>query len=283
MCFARSCLPRRRDPQPAELLPALKQAERFLLLVRSFAGKRADVAEAESYRLAHDLHEGTPLADVVTMLADRVSLHFSIAAFQTTVDELFSRRRNRRNTEDDGRGFYDLSALKFVLFEYEESLRVAAKSPAARISWDDFRGASNSVEHIYPQKPETAAWPLFNDFSSDQQRFLSNTLGNLVAVSVAKNASLSRKSFAGKKQGTDRIPGFSQGSFSELEIAQHPDWTPSTILQRGIRMLHFVEEHWNVQLGSGRGEKSPPQSAILVRGMANLHGRRSAKSSAGWH
>lgn len=238
-----------RDPQPSELLPVLKQAERFLLLVRSFAGTRADVAEAESYRLAHDLHKGAQtLADAATMLASRVSRHFTMAAFQTEVEDLFA---------EDGRGFYDLPALKFLLFEYEESLRIEARSPAAKISsWEDFRGARNSVEHIYPQKPESGAWPLFNNFDSDQQRFLKHTLGNLVAVSVAKNASLSRKSFAAKKQGTDGIPGFSQGSFSELEIAQYPDWTSSTILQRGMKMLHFVENHWDVQLGSDEEKKA---------------------------
>ena len=202
------------DPQPNELLPVLKQAERFLLLVCSFARTRADVAEAESYRFAHDLHEGNEtLANVATMLGNRVSRHFNRAAFQTEVDDLFA---------DDGRGFYELPALKFVLFEYEESLRIEARSPAAKISWDDFRGARNSVEHIYPQRPEISDWPSFKDFTSDQQRFLVHSLGNLVAVSVAKNASLSRQSFSAKKQGTDNIPGFGQGSFSELEIARAP-------------------------------------------------------------
>jgi hypothetical protein len=71
-----------------------------------------------------------------------------------------------------------------------------------------------------------------------------------------KRLSLSRKSFRAKKQGTDSIPGFSQGSFSELEIAQCPDWTPSTILQRGMKMLRFIEDHWDVRLGSDEDKKA---------------------------
>lgn len=237
-----------RDSPADELLPVLKQAERFLLLVRSFAGTRADVAEAESYRLAHDLHNGNQtLANAATMLANRVNRHFSKAAFQTEIEGLFA---------EGGRGFYELSTLRFLLFEYEESLRIRAKSPAAKLSWDDFRGARNSVEHIYPQTPEPAAWPLFINLAADQQRFLMHSLGNLVAVSVAKNAALSRSTFAAKKKGTDKIPGFSQGSFSELEIANYPEWTPSTILERGKAMLRFIEERWDVQLGDEEEKKA---------------------------
>jgi hypothetical protein len=57
----------------------------------------------------------------------------------------------------------------------------------------------------------------------------------------AINASLSRRSFEEKKQGTKNIPGFSQGLFSELSIAQRDDWTPQDIIERGLEMLRFIE------------------------------------------
>ena len=237
-----------RSPTPAELLPVVNQAERFLLLVRGFAGTRVDVAEAESYRFANALNnDAQTLSSAAEMLANRVARHFTMGAFQTEIDELFA---------EDGRGFYDLPALKFLLFEYEESLRIEAKSAASKMSWKDFRGARNSVEHVYPQTPDADDWPQFANLTSEQQRRLTHTLGNLVGVSVAKNAGLSRRSFAAKKQGTEKIPGFSQGSFSELEIAQFPDWTPSSILQRGMKMLRFVEKRWAVTLGNDEDKKS---------------------------
>lgn len=174
------------------------------------------------------------------MLADRVLRYFSIEAFQARIDDLYK--------DDDGKGFYELPGLKFLLFEYEESLRRSGKSADAKISWEDFRGAKNSVEHIYPQTPDEGEWPSFDEFDEDQRRFLTHCLGNLVAVSVAKNASLSRRSFKQKKKGTDKIPGFSQGSFSELEIAQCADWTAAEILDRGLKLLNFIEERWKVDL-----------------------------------
>ncbi|MEX0611485.1 MAG: DUF262 domain-containing HNH endonuclease family protein [Pirellulales bacterium] len=226
-----------------EFLPVLHQAERFLLLVRSFAGTRSNIGEAESYRLAYKLQNGTKtVADAASMLSDRVRRHFSTSVFQTEIDDLFA--------DEEGKGFYQLPGLKFLLFEYEEHLRRAARATASKIAWDDFRGARNSVEHIYPQNPEPTAWPLFEKFKGDRRRFVTHSLGNLVAVSVAKNAGLSRRSFKDKKKGTPRIPGFSQGSFSELKIAQCKDWTPRDILDRGLELLAFIEKRWEVDLGT---------------------------------
>jgi hypothetical protein len=231
------------EPEPNELLPVLHQAERFLLLVRSFAATRSHVGEADSYGFAHDLHDGTKtLSDAAGMLCERVDRHFSIVEFQTKIDNLFA--------DEDGKGFYDLPGLKFVLFEYEEDLRRAAKASSAKIVWEDFRGGKDSVEHVYPQNPETDQWPSFNNFSAEPKRFLTHSLGNLVAVSVAKNASLSRRSFKEKKAGTDTCSGFNEGSFSELQIAQYHEWTATTILERGIVLLRFIEDRWEVELGS---------------------------------
>ena len=77
-----------------------------------------------------------------------------------------------------------------------------------------------------------------------------HSLGNLVAVSVAKNAALSRRSFAEKKKGTDKIPGFAQGSFSELKIAQLADWTSTEVRNRGMELLSFIEQRWGITLGT---------------------------------
>lgn len=230
------------NDSPSSVIPLLNQAERFLLLVRSIAVTRSHIGEAESYRMAHDIfEESRTLSDAVLMLENRVARDFSIEAFQGRVDDLFK--------DDDGKGFYEMPGLKFLLFEYEEELRMAAKAATGKIVWEDFRGARNSVEHIYPQGAEDAIWPEFTQFGEDQRRHLLHSFGNLVAVSVAKNASLSRRSFKDKKKGTDTIPGFSQGSFSELRIAQEDVWNSQSILNRGIEFLKFIEKRWTVDLG----------------------------------
>jgi hypothetical protein len=228
--------------EAAMVLRVLEEAERFLLLVRSFAGTRSHIGETESFRMAHDLHIGLegPRA-VARMLAERVATHFSAAAFQNKIDDLYS--------EEDGKGFYDLVTLKFVLFEYEEDLRRAAKTSSSKITWEDFRGSKNSVEHVFPQNPQTGEWSAFREFTAEQRRLLTHSLGNLVAVSTAKNASLSSQPFDKKKAGTATVPGFKQGSFSELEINNYKDWTPADVLERGLKILDLIERRWRTNLG----------------------------------
>ncbi len=65
-----------REESGPDVCAVLRQAERFLLLVRSLGGARSHVGEAESYRMANDLHAGrTSLAQAVDMLKERVSRH----------------------------------------------------------------------------------------------------------------------------------------------------------------------------------------------------------------
>ena len=228
------------DTDPAEQQESFQQAERFLVLVRSLNKTRSDIAGPDSFRMAHDLHSGAAtISDSAAMLRSRIEIRFKGSKFEEMISELYI----------DAKGFYSLPILKFLLFEFEEDLRVAAKASEQKISWHDFRGSRKSVEHVYPQEATDDDWPTFSGFSPLQKDYLKHSLGNLVAVSVAKNAALSRSSFEKKKRGTQEVPGFAQGSFSELRIAQNDNWTASEILERGLMILEFIERRWGVSLG----------------------------------
>jgi len=85
-----------------------------------------------------------------------------------------------------------------------------------------------------------------------------------VAVSVAKNAALSRSSFANKVKGTERVPGFSQGSFSELRISQNSKWTAVEICTRSLELLGFIERRWGVSLGDDNAKLKLLKLEFLV-------------------
>ncbi|WP_427137638.1 hypothetical protein [Psychrobacillus psychrodurans] len=38
------------------------------------------------------------------------------------------------------------------------------------------------------------------------------------------------------------------GSYSEIPVAQYHDWTPEYILERGIKLLEFMEKRWNLEI-----------------------------------
>ncbi len=41
--------------------------------------------------------------------------------------------------------------------------------------------------------------------------------------------------------------GYSDGSHSEIEVANYSNWTPETILERGKKLLDFMERRWNLK------------------------------------
>ena len=241
----------------------LVQAERFLLLVRSFASTRSNVGENESYRLARELFRGDLNgSDVAAALRNRVLRHFSVAAFQVQIDELFE--------NPNGEGYYGLNGLHYVLFEYEDQLRREAKASATKIAWDEFAGSWSTIEHIFPQQATDGDWPAFSHFTKDQKRHLAHSLGNLVALSHSKNSSLKRLPFADKVSGTETSAGFSEGSFSENRIALSPQWTAAEIEARGLELLKFIEQRWTIPLGDDATKRkllkvdvwSPPPSPL---------------------
>lgn len=46
------------------------------------------------------------------------------------------------------------------------------------------------------------------------------------------------------------MQGYYNGSYSEIQVAQSPDWTPSAIVNRGLEMLEFLELRWGKSLGT---------------------------------
>lgn len=154
------------------------------------------------------------------------------------------------------RGYYGWKAARYFLFEYEQHLMLRSKTAREKVSWEEFSKEIWGVdyvtlEHVYPQKVTVNEWRVgFNHLSVKQRNALKNSIGNLTPLSRRKNSSLGNRSFAQKKGGADSSTGFAYGCYSEIEIAQCDDWTPAKIVDRGVRLLEFMEGRWNAKLGS---------------------------------
>ena len=72
-------------------------------------------------------------------------------------------------------------------------------------------------------------------------------------LSSAINSSLQNDAFAEKKKpkhnrdGSKLRNGYADGSHSEIEVSHCEDWGPDEILERGIRLLRFMEKRWNIR------------------------------------
>jgi hypothetical protein len=126
-----------------------------------------------------------------------------------------------------------------------------------KIDWKLFvKGEKDkvSIEHIYPQTPNLKCWKdAFKEVNKKNKEFLNGTLGNLLPLSKSINSSLQNDCFADKKNPkyNDRREkirqGYNDGSHSEIEVAEYEEWNAQTILDRGLKLLSFMEKRWDLK------------------------------------
>lgn len=231
----------------SDIVGLVNAAERFVFIVGRLTQRKANTGDAEFYRLAGQLHRNETTVQVVAKtISERTAQFFSLEKAQSEMRELF-----------DDNGFYSWSGRYYFLFELEQSLKSKAGMQAAKIDWNEFTNAKKdyvTIEHIYPSSPRAGDWPTFEALSEEHRHFLRHSLGNLLALSQSRNSKFSNRSFAEKRQGSDGVRGYFNGSYSEIAVAQSTDWTPKEVLERGISMLDFLESRWGISLGSRAGK-----------------------------
>lgn len=155
-------------------------------------------------------------------------------------------------------GYYSWKQLRYFMFEYEQDLRQASKTTRQLLKWSDdisrehYSKDHKTIEHIYPQKASSGYWTqAINErgYSIKERNMLKNSIGNLLPVSHAKNASLSNKSFEEKKGSESNQVGYRYGCLSEIQVSACEEWTGIEILRRGIYLLGFLERRWNLKIG----------------------------------
>ncbi|ROU06705.1 HNH endonuclease [Lysobacter enzymogenes] len=154
------------------------------------------------------------------------------------------------------RNYYSWSSTRYFLFEYEQFLLSQTKSGRSKLDWDEFSLEDwdtdyVTLEHVYPQKASVPEWKEdFNVHSVGQRNSLKNSIGNLTPLSRRRNSALGNKSFRFKKGADGNKTGYAYGCYSEIEISQEERWTPLSILNRGLRLMDFMEVRWKLKLGS---------------------------------
>jgi len=153
--------------------------------------------------------------------------------FKRYLDELFE------NTKYNG--FLDWkTGLEYFLHEYEISL-----NNDLEIS-DDF--SKFEIELIFPQSDNYDKRPdswekEFIYYSSKEKRNLCYSLGNMIIVNKRtkkEKEKIQNSSFE------DRREIYENGLYNEQELLNYKKWTASSILKRGIKLLEFMENRWNI-------------------------------------
>lgn len=233
--------------------------ERFIFVAFRLSRSMANYRNSEFYRAARDLRTlALSCKDVVSRLNELVQEEFLETSensensyfytqFYTFIEKKFK----------GGSGYYSWVALRYFLYEYE--MDKVFERGSQKIDWKLFvKGEKDkvSIEHIYPQTPDNKCWKEnFKDVKRSDLKYYQGTLGNLLPLSQSINSSLQNDCFEEKKNpkyddSNKKIrQGYQNGSHSEIEVANYTDWNPDTILERGLKMLEFMEKRWDIQFG----------------------------------
>ncbi len=150
----------------------------------------------------------------------------------------------------NGGGYYWWNGLPYFLYEYEQEK--VMRNGNQKIDWALFVKSEKdkvSIEHIYPQTADNEYWlNAFENYTNEQKKYLTGSLGNLLPLSNSKNSSMQNDSFPDKKSPKSRThKGYTDGSHSEIEVAAYTDWNADTILERGLKLLEFMEGRWDFE------------------------------------
>jgi len=233
-----------------------RNIERFIFLAFRVSQTRGNYRSSEFYNASRDLYyKATDINTIVKTLNERLEFTFNedgtfkTAAFQDHISNKF-----KYGSKD---GYYGWSAIRYFLYEYEHSLFGKSKAETKKIVWGEFVESRKrdhvSIEHILPQNPVDDCWEKeFGKYYKNEEQLnsLTHSLGNLLALSQPKNSSLQNYCYKDKRSDKYNLRGYFNGSFSEIRVAErYSDWTPTAIKERGLELLGFMEERWDIILG----------------------------------
>jgi len=242
----------KNESELEQRLLIFRSIERFIFLAFRMANARANYRSSEFYNAARELdRKQITLADIDRKLTENLSFMFNADDGTLRGNDFYNLLEKRFA---NGSGYYGWYGLRHFLYEYELSL--LDESRQKKVYWEDLLktpGDQISIEHICPQTPTDYWRSVFSDVPEQKYSNYSGSLGNLLLLSKSINSSLQNDSFEDKKEpkcdedGRKIRNGYSDGSHSEIEVAQYSQWGPEQVRDRGTRLLSFLERRWDVR------------------------------------
>lgn len=256
-----------------DFVDSIKTLEKYSFKLFDLSDKRGNTGDSKIYSLAYEVYKGKKdSAETKTELELYTSWYYRFNLFVNQSYELFELGHKT--------GFYKWSGRFYLLYQYDKHLRKINKnsSESSVIEWTDFV-KNDSIEHIYPQSAtvslETYAqhkgkepnevedaynkiqndWSHFTKYTPEQRRNFANSLGNLLALSKSANSSLQNDKFLFKVDQSNKGEGYPKrgykyDSMSAMIVANETEWTPETIVERGLKILSFLCDYINEDFNS---------------------------------
>lgn len=235
----------------ADINKLLEAAERYNFALFSLSQRRSNTGDSELFGYARGLlEENITIQEIIEKINEIVKDYYDPNAFLEYISEKYKIGKRF--------GFYKWDGLKYFLFENEQHLRKIGKQSVEKLDWQDLSSSKKdcvTVEHIFPQTATDSYWQEhYKNYNGEEKLYLTHSLGNLLPLSRAKNSSLQNDAFKLKKDNGSGV-GYYNGSISENEVNKEPNWEAENILKRGMNLLNFMEDRWNIKLGDDEFKK----------------------------
>lgn len=222
----------------------LKACERYNFSLFNLSQRRANTGDTEFFSMSREVLKNKKTIDeVVSSINNWIDKYYDSDKFLDHIQDKYELGRD---------GFYHWDGVRYFFYEHEQWLKNKGKQATNKLDWITFTTNKKdhvTLEHVFPREAHDIYWQSrFNHLSEQDQFYLTHSLGNLLPLSRAKNSSLNNDNFDLKVNNNNGV-GYYNGSVSENEVAQKPEWTPYEIQKRGIELLEFLEERWDVVLG----------------------------------
>lgn len=135
------------------------------------------------------------------------------------------------NYFDNEKWHYNRNIIKFVLWQYENSLRIKNRS-GALLDKDLYN--SYTIEHIKPQNPSN------EEYTESFKNNYLQIVGNLALLTQSQNSKFSNKSFEIK---SELFQDTALSSYTE--IREKTKWTEKEIAERHKRISDFAKQYFD--------------------------------------
>ena len=135
------------------------------------------------------------------------------------------------NYFDNEKWHYNRNLIKFVLWQYENSLRIKNRS-GALLDKDLYN--SYTIEHIKPQNPSN------EEYTESFKNNYLQIVGNLALLTQSQNSKFSNKSFEIK---SELFQDTALSSYTE--IREKTKWTEKEIAERHKRISDFAKQYFD--------------------------------------
>lgn len=224
-------------------LEIIQLIEKYAFRVYNMQGKRADTGQSTIFKIAYELYNGQiSFEDCIFQIRALLNRYSPTDGF----NDFWNLNEVKNN-------WYHWSALKYLLYEYEEHL--AGNNPLT-VAWNHFteKTLENTIEHILPQTPQEDGNYWVTRFTEEEYRLYVHDLGNLCLT--YNNSSYRNFGFDRKKGvlGQEAPCYVNSALYQERALGEYTDWNKGSILNRRLKITDWAKKRWYVDLADFANE-----------------------------